>query len=87
MFFPGLDFIFSFSMVFHDRGNPVKCFSPAHSEIIFNIVGSLHDLEVASSSQTVMVLISNPVSGGQSHRIHLTILRRFLWPSLVYICI
>ena len=28
--------------------------------------------------------ISNPVSGGQCHLIHLTILKRFSWPSLAY---
>ena len=30
--------------------------------------------------------ISNPVSGGQCHLIHLTILRMFTWPSLAYMC-
>ena len=30
--------------------------------------------------------ISNPVSGGQCHLNHLTILRRFSWPSLAYMC-
>ena len=30
--------------------------------------------------------ISNPVSGGQCHLIHLIILRRFSWPSLAYMC-
>ena len=30
--------------------------------------------------------ISNPVSGGQCHLIHLTILRGFSWPSLAYMC-
>ena len=29
---------------------------------------------------------SNPVSGGQCHLKHLTILRRFSWPSLAYMC-
>ena len=27
-----------------------------------------------------------PVSGEQCHLIHLTILRRFSWPSLAYMC-
>ena len=30
--------------------------------------------------------ISHPVSGGQCHLNHLTILRRFSWPSLAYMC-
>ena len=30
--------------------------------------------------------ISNLVSGGQCHLNHLTILRRFSWPSLAYMC-
>ena len=34
--------------------------------------------------QTSRARISNPVSGGQCHRIHLTIVRRFSWPSLAY---
>ena len=36
--------------------------------------------------QTAKARISNPVSGGQCHPIHLTILRRFSWPSLAYMC-
>ena len=40
--------------------------------IIFSIVGSLRDLEVACSASG----LSNPVSGGQCHLNHLTILRR-----------
>ena len=35
--------------------------------------------------QTTRARISNPVSGGQCHLLHLTILRRFSWPSLAYI--
>ena len=35
--------------------------------------------------QTARAQISNPVSGEQCHLIHLTILRRFSWPSLAYI--
>ena len=35
--------------------------------------------------QTARVQISSPVSGGQCHMSHLTILRRFSWPSLAYI--
>ena len=36
--------------------------------------------------QTARARISNPVSGGQCHLNHLTILRRFSWPSLAYMC-
>ena len=36
--------------------------------------------------QTARVRISNSVSGGQCHLNHLTILRRFSWPSLAYVC-
>ena len=35
---------------------------------------------------TARTRISNPVSGGQCHLNHLTILRRFSWPSLAYMC-
>ena len=37
--------------------------------------------------ETKLARISNPVSGGQCHLNHLTILRRFSWPSLAYMCI
>ena len=36
--------------------------------------------------QTAGARISNPVSGGQCHLNHLTILRRFSWPNLAYMC-
>ena len=36
--------------------------------------------------QTARAQISNPVSGGQCHLVYLTILRRFSWPSLAYMC-
>ena len=35
--------------------------------------------------QTARARISNPVSGGQCHLTHLTILRKFSWPSLAYV--
>ena len=36
--------------------------------------------------QTARARISNPVSGGQCHLIHLTILlRRLSWPGLAYV--
>ena len=46
-------------------------------------MGSLHDREVASSASYIArVRISNPVSEGQCHLFHLTILRMLYWPSL-----
>ena len=51
-----------------------------HPRVKVSIVGSLRDREVACS--TARVRFSNPVSGGQCHLNHLTILRRFSWPSL-----
>ena len=36
--------------------------------------------------QTASARVSNPVSGGQRHLIHLTILSKFSWPSLTYMC-
>ena len=60
-----------------------KMFLP-HPRVKVSIVGSLCDREVACS--TARVRISNPVSGGQCHLNHLTILRRFSWPSLAYMC-
>ena len=53
-----------------------KMFLP-HPRVKVSIVGSLRDREVACS---------NPVSGGQCHLNHLTILRRFSWSSLAYMC-
>ena len=55
-----------------------KMFLP-HPRVKISIVGILRDREVACSA-------SNPVSGGQCHLNHLTILRRFSWPSLAYMC-
>ena len=57
-----------------------KMFLP-HPRVKLSIVGSLR-----ARPQTAMARISNPVSGGQCHLIHLTILRRFSWPSLAYMC-
>ena len=48
--------------------------------------GSLRDREVACSASDRQARISEPVSGGQCHLNHLTILRSFSWPSLAYIC-
>ena len=36
--------------------------------------------------QTARARISNSVSGGQCHLIHLSIIRRFSWPSLAHMC-
>ena len=62
-----------------------KCFFLAHSWR-FNIVESLRDREVARSASDARARILNSVSVGQCHLIHLTILRRFFWPSLAYMC-
>ena len=63
-----------------------KMFLP-HPRVKVSIVGSLRDREVAcSASDRQGSIISNPVSGGQCHLKHLTILRRFSWPSLAYMC-
>ena len=62
-----------------------KMFLP-HPRVKVSIVGSLLDREVAARPQTARARISNPVSGGQCHLNHLTILRRFSWPSLAYMC-
>ena len=59
-----------------------KMFLP-HPRLKVSIVGSLRDREVACSASDRQGSISNPVSGGQCH---LTILRRFSWPSLAYMC-
>ena len=60
-----------------------KLFLP-HPRVKVSIVGSLRDREVACSVSDRQG--SNPVSGGQCHLNHLTILRRFSWPSLAYMC-
>ena len=62
-----------------------KMFLP-HPRVKVSIVGSLRDREVACSASNARARISNPVSGGQCHLNHLTILRRFSWPSLAYMC-
>ena len=62
-----------------------KMFLP-HPRVKVSIVGSLRDREVACSASDRRARISNPVSGGQYHLNHLTILRRFFWPSLAYMC-
>ena len=62
-----------------------KMFFP-HPRVKVSIVGSLRDREVACSASDRRARISNPVSGGQCHLNHLTILRRFSWPSLAYMC-
>ena len=49
-------------------------------------MGSLRDREVACSASKRQGSNSNSVSGRQCHLIHLTILRRFAWLSLAYMC-
>ena len=53
-----------------------KMFLP-HPRVKVGIVGNLRDREVACSEFRI---------GGQCHLNHLTILRRFSWPSLAYMC-
>ena len=60
-----------------------KMFLP-HPRVKPSIVGSLRDQEVACSASDRQG--SNPVSRGQCHLIHITILRRLYWPSLAYMC-
>ena len=60
-----------------------KMFLP-HPRVKVSIVGSLRDREVACSASDRQG--SNSVSRGQCHLNHLTILRRFSWPSLAYMC-
>ena len=62
-----------------------KMFLP-HPRVKDSIVESLRDREVACSASDRQCRISNPVSGGQCHLNHLTIIRRFSWPSLAYMC-
>ena len=58
-----------------------KMFLP-HPRVKVSIVGLGH----RARPQTARARISSPVSGGQCHLNHLTILMRFSWPSLAYIC-
>ena len=62
-----------------------KMFLP-HPRVKVSIVGSLRDRGVAFSTSAARARISNAVSRGQCHLNHLTILRRFSWPSLAYMC-
>ena len=61
-----------------------KCFSPLTRK--YSVLwGTSRDREVPCSvSDSHGCGISNPVFGGQCHLIHLTITRRFCWPSLAY---
>ena len=51
-----------------------------------SIVGASVTEKWRARPQTARARISYPVSGGQCHLNHLTILRRFSWPSLAYMC-
>ena len=62
-----------------------KMFLP-HPCVKVSIVESLSDREVACSASDRQGSNLNPVSEGQCHLNHLTILRRFSWPSLAYMC-
>ena len=64
--------------LWHSSFKETKCFFPALSQK-FNIMGSLRDREVASSASDRQDFASCVCN-------HLTILRSFSWPSLVYKC-
>ena len=68
--------------LWHASFKEAKCFFSAH----LNNVGSLRDQWVTRSAPDRQVWISNPVSGGRCHLIHLTILGKFTWSSLTYMC-
>ena len=63
-----------------------RTFFPPHSRK-FYIVGNLRDRGVASSALDRRAQITNPVSRGQCHLIHLKIIRKFSGPGLAYMCI
>ena len=62
-----------------------KLFLP-HPRVKVSIVGSLRDREVAYSASDSQGSNFESCVGGQCHLNHLTILRRFSWPSLAYMC-
>ena len=63
-----------------------KMFLP-HPRVKVSIVGSLRDRDVAcSASDRQGSNFESCVWTGQCHLNHLTILRRFCWPSLAYMC-
>ena len=53
-----------------------------HPLVKLSIVGSLCDRKVACSDSDLQGLNFEPVSGGQCHLTHLTILRSVSWPNL-----
>ena len=58
-----------------------KCFSPIHVWKSAPVTERWR-----ARPQNARAQISHPVNGGQCHLNHLTILRRFSWPSLAYLC-
>ena len=58
----------------------------SHPRVKLSIVGSLRDRELACSASDRQGSNFESCSGGQCHPNHLTILRRFSWPSLAYLC-
>ena len=58
-----------------------KMFLP-HPLVKLSIVGSLCDREVSCSDSDLQGLNFEPVSRGQCHLTHLTILRSVSWPNL-----
>ena len=57
-----------------------KMFLP-HPLLKLSIVGNLRDLRLPARAR-----IPNPVFGKLCHLTHLTILRRFSWSNLAYMC-
>ena len=55
-----------------------------YPRVKLSIVGSLRDREIACSASDRQGFNFKPMPEGQCHLIHLTILRRFSWPSLAY---
>ena len=62
-----------------------KLFLP-HPLVKLSIVESLRDREVACSASDLQGWVSIPVTGGQCHLTHLTILGRFSWSNLASRC-
>ena len=80
---------------FHARGRgsvpgfgglkETKMFLP-HPRVKVSIVGSLRDREAACSASDRQGSNFESCVWGQCHLNHLTILRRFSWPSFAYMC-
>ena len=69
----------------HGGLKETKTFLP-HPRVKVSIVGASVTKRWRAQPQTARARISNTVSGGQCHLNHLTILRRFSWSGLAYMC-